>query len=502
MSDLVTEYIKNLPDYKRKLLTTPQGRVALCRTDFRLFTYVYFRDTMQSPDTGNEITLSEFHEAFIEDALKYMVPTGPAQSRTAWVCPRGSGKSSWEMMLIIWLGAYYTNAFVALFSATSTQSEDMLSNIRSQFNSNDLLRSDFPLLVKPATKKSEAIKLSDNKQLVLQANGFILTGRGVSTSVLGMRIDGRRPTHIFGDDLEAGESQTGSTDVAKLLKTVQDDIMPLSINAHFVWVGTTTRPAGLTEQLVHKALDMDYAKWVDEENFVVNYWPALVQVHNGAKRSIWPERWSTEYLLSIEHTRSFAKNFRCLPAPEDFHYWRPETFVYKEPEHLDYVMLSVDPAVTSTAKSDATGLAVVGYCIAERKTYVLHAEAVRLNGRELRERAGQLLSVYPQITLIYAEVNNGGDLVTDLFEPLPVNVKAVRQSIKKEIRAATALAEYEKGKVVHSHKLTDAENQMVAFPTKGVHDDLVDAIGSGITYFAKLEQGSGNQSSARSGSYI
>jgi predicted phage terminase large subunit-like protein len=231
---------------------------------------------------------------------------------------------------------------------------------------------------------------------------------------------------------------------------------------------------------------MPHAEWADTENFVVNYWPALKYAEDGISRSIWPERWTTEYLRSVEHTRSFKKNYQCLPAPEDYAYWRPELFRYEEAPDLDYVMLSVDPAVTVKESSDFSGLAVVGYSKATRITYVLHCEEVKMTGADLRVRAGQLIEMYPGISLIYAEVNMGGDLVKDIFSTLPVNVKTVTQSVNKNIRAATALAEYEKGKVVHTRPLTSVENQMIAFPN-GKHDDQVDAVGTGVLYFSKVD---------------
>jgi predicted phage terminase large subunit-like protein len=297
------------------------------------------------------------------------------------------------------------------------------------------------------------------------------------------------------DDVEAGESQTTKNDVEKLLKTIQDDIMPLSINAHFIWVGTTTRPGGLTEQLVHKAAEMDYDQWVDDERFRVHYWPALKD-----DASIWPERWTTEFLKSIQHTRSFQKNYLCMPAPEDFAYWRPETFVYGEAPELDYVMLSVDPAVTIKESSDFTGMAVVGYSNITRKTYVLHVEQVKMTGADLRIRAAKLLEMYPGITLVYAETNNGGDLVKDIFSALPVKVKTVTQSVNKNLRAATALAEYEKGMVIHTRKLPEVERQMISFPT-GNHDDMIDAVGSACIYFSQVNQSTGSKVKVSSGRY-
>jgi predicted phage terminase large subunit-like protein len=496
VSKAVADYLSGMSERDRKLLAYPEGRRILTKYDFRLFCLIYFRENMKSSDTGNEITFSEFHNAFVDDAIKYTSPSkGPAESRTAWICPRGSGKSTWQMFLIIWLLAHEHQKFIALFSATSSQAEDQLSNIRGQFNQNDMLRQDYPTLVKPATKRSEAIKLSDNKQLIMQENGSIVTGRGVTTSVLGMRINDTRPSMLLLDDVEAGESQTTKNDVEKLLKTIQDDIMPLSINAHFIWVGTTTRPGGLTEQLVHKAAEMDYDQWVDDERFRVHYWPALKD-----DASIWPERWTTEFLKSIAHTRSFAKNYLCMPAPEDFAYWRPETFVYGEAPELDYVMLSVDPAVTIKESSDFTGMAVVGYSNITRKTYVLHVEQVKMTGADLRIRAAKLLEMYPGITLVYAETNNGGDLVKDIFSALPVKVKTVTQSVNKNLRAATALAEYEKGMVIHTRKLPEVERQMISFPT-GNHDDMIDAVGSACIYFSQVNQSTGSKVKVSSGRY-
>lgn len=505
MSKLVVDYLQSLSADHRKLLGTSRGRQVLTKYNFKTFCLTYFRDVLKSPDTGNEITLSEFHEAFIAEAVKYTRnDQGPAESRTAWVCPRGSGKSTWMMILIIWLAAHKHQKFVTLFSATSSQAEAMLANIRSQFNTNELLRTDFPDLVSPATRRNEAMKLSDNKQLIMQANGFICTGRGIDSSVLGMRIDNTRPTMILLDDIEGGEQSYTANDAVKRLITLQDDILPLGLNAHVVWVGTTTRPKGLTETLVHKALDMAHAEWVDVENFKVNYWPAIKENDDGTYRSIWEERWTTEFLVSQMHTRSYAKNYKCLPAPDDYAYWMPETFTYAEPPELDYVVLSVDPAVTTKQKSDFTGISIVGYSKSLDKTWVLHAEQVKKSGVEIRDRLAELLEMYPQIGLVYVETNQGGNMWTDLFKVLPVKVKSVHQTIKKEVRAGMALAEYEKGKVVHARPFTALEDQMIAFPG-GAHDDMVDSTGSAIIYFAEAaKNANSHQSRAKvsSGSYL
>lgn len=500
MSDIVTEYLKNLPEHRRKILVTPEGRRAATKYDFQLFAFTYFRDVMRSSDTGGSVTLSEFHEAFLSDSKRYVRPAGPSESRTAWICPRGSGKSSWIMMLVIWMAAHQHQSFISIFSATPSQAEDQLANIRGHFDGNELLRRDYPTLVRAATRKAAALKLSDNKSMIIQQNGTIITGRGINTSVLGLRIDNRRPSVLVLDDVEAGESQTASTDIAKLLVTIQDDIFPLSLNAHVLWVGTTTRPKGLTESLVHAALGMDHDAWVEDENFSVNYWPALKTADDGTEYSIWEERWSTEYLIKQKGTRSFRKNYMCLPAPDDYPWWTPDVFQYGNVPELDYVMLSVDPAVTVEERSDQTGLSVVGYSKATRKTYVLYCEGVRMDRTDLRKKALKIIETFPSIMLIYAEVNQGGNLIVDMFSGLGVRIKTVHQSVPKKIRASTALAEYEKGNVIHARKFNALEDQMIAFDTKGVHDDLVDSVGSAVLYFAEVSKGSA-QIKVSSGTY-
>jgi predicted phage terminase large subunit-like protein len=83
-----------------------------------------------------------------------------------------------------------------------------------------------------------------------------------------------------------------------------------------------------------------------------------------------------------------------------------------------------------------------------------------------------------------------------------VKVKTVTQSVKKEIRAATALAEYEKGKVIHERPFPALEKQMISFPN-GKHDDMIDAVGSAVIYFSKVDTApTGPKVKVSSGSYI
>lgn len=485
--DAAKSYLEDLTSDQRRIMLVPEGRRVLTRYDFKLFCMTYFRSTMMSDAVagGKVVTLSEFHRDFMDDSNHYVVPCAvPAESRTAWVCPRESGKSTMLMMMIIWLAAHGHQRFVMLFSATGSQSEDMLANIRSQFTRNELLRQDFPELVTPATRRNMAMKLSDNKTLIIQSNGFICSGRGIDSSVLGTRVEDARPSMIVLDDIEGGEENYSQRDAEKRLVTLQDDILPLGLNAHVIWVGTTTRPGGLTEQLVHHSLGQTAATWVVDENFRVHYRPALVADESGTERSMWPERWPLTYLLSQRHMRSFRKNFLCLPAPDDYAYWRPEDFAYGDVEGANATILTIDPAVSTKRTSDETGIAVLSYSRTARKVLVRHCEGVRLAPVELRQRVLDLLELHQDIAVIYIEVTQGGNTWESVLHDMPVKVRTTQPTVKKELRAQDALNYYQRGAVVHEKKIPKLEDQMIAFPNVA-HDDLVDAVGMGVLYFLK-----------------
>jgi phage terminase large subunit-like protein len=84
--------------------------------------------------------------------------------------------------------------------------------------------------------------------------------------------------------------------------------------------------------------------------------------------------------------------------------------------------------------------------------------------------------------VIYVETNQGGDLWQDVFKTIPVKYRSVRQSVSKQIRAGKALNFYQQGKVRHTLHFPVLEEQMWSFP-KVSHDDVLDAVVSGILYF-------------------
>lgn len=229
--------------------------------------------------------------------------------------------------------------------------------------------------------------------------------------------------------------------------------------------------------------------WAAEEGFTVHFTPALATNEDGTRRSIWPEKWPLEFLLGIEHTRQYAKNYALTPIHgADGDYWTADDFIRGELDGVTRRLLSVDPAVTSKASSDYTGLAVVGWQPPPRekpaapgRCRVDDAQQVKLDPAALRLK---LLAMVEQhdVGLILVETNQGGELWHRILWGMPVKIKTVHQSVKKEVRAAATLMHYQRGRVVHAPGLSLLEGQMAAFP-RAPHDDMVDAVGSGVAYF-------------------
>lgn len=164
---------------------------------------------------------------------------------------------------------------------------------------------------------------------------------------------------------------------------------------------------------------------------------------------------------------------------------------------LGRTVVAVDPAVSTKATSDDTGIAVCAKG-ADNNYYLLHVEGAKRTPKEWADRVDELYKLY-HADLIVAEINNGGDMVEDTIQKghkdLPV--KVIRASKGKVKRAEPISLLYQKGKVYHVNhdrkgalaKLTneamrDAEKQMYVFRNlPNEKNDKVDAIVYG---FAEL----------------
>jgi hypothetical protein len=478
-------------------------------TDPVAFALIYLSHHLKSDETQGKITFSEAHFEWARAAERWKPGWSnhaPMADRHAYVAPRGTGKSTWWFLILpLWAGAYGHKKFAAAFANATAQAELHLSAMKNELDTNATLRNDFPELCTPR-RRPTGVTVADRAGMINQRSGFTFAARGIDSAVLGMKVGSNRPDLLIMDDIEPDEASYSTELAVKRLGTAVDAILPLNVYASVVMVGTVTMPGSVMHQLVKSAqgvLQDGESTWISEEKITAHHHRAILTNDDGTERSLWPAKWPLEWLQGRRHTREYQKNYDNDPLARESVYWRKDDFRYGLLEGMTRVGLWIDPAITAKKTSDFTGLAVVGWSPpppgARRvrdglgrlvpdpgRVVVLHAVGVRLAGSPLRDYALQLLNRFPEIKIIFVEVNQGGDLWLDVFHDMPgVKIRLHTVSESKEIRFAAALEHYQwsdGGRVLHADRIAVLEEQQVGFPN-AAYDDVADAAVAGINHF-------------------
>jgi phage terminase large subunit-like protein len=461
-------------------------------------------------DRSGAVSFAEVHYEWAELALSWAKPSEEPQSnRHAFIAPRETGKSTWWFLILpMWAAAYEHRRFAVAFADTAAQSQTHLGTFKRELERNALLAADFPDLVAPMRKRS-GHALADRAGMIHQANGFVLAARGMDTASLGLKVSEVRPDLLIFDDIEPDEKSYSLDVMKKRLGTVTDSAFPLNIYAAVVMVGTVTMPGSMTHQVVKRAQgieradmeDSDGSMWLWDEKIQCHWHQPILTNPDGTERSAWPQKWPLEWLLSVRHTRSFAKNYLNDPLARDGLYWTREDFTYGSlgPMATRWI-LALDPAVTTKGTSDWTGWAIVGFDPRGMRVEVADAGQVKLAGENLRRFVLGKLAEYPRVKAVRIEVNQGGELWTTVLHSLPVQLLVHTSNESKEVRFAWALDYYQAagGRVLHRVQLRSCEEQMVAFPN-ATHDDIADAVVNGVLFFMRSGE---VDLKARSASYV
>lgn len=495
-------------DYSGPAYGHPDARRLITRDDPLAFAVLYLSKHLTNK--SGVMSLSEVHVAWADAAREWITPpTAPQQGRRVEVGPRDVGKSTWNFIILpMWAAAHGHSKFVAAFANTPTQAETHLASFKAELDNNELLRMDYPDLVRPKTRGRGVVE-ADRVSLYHSASGFVFSASGMDSSNLGLKVGDTRPDLIIMDDIEPDEAQYSAKLAKKRLGTLRDAILPLNIYARVVIVGTVTMADSIVHQLVQAGRILakgdelpDELDWVTEERFVVHHYLPIVEDEHGVRRSAWPEKWPLEFLESMEGTRTYAKNYANDPVGADGDYWTLEVFKRAEEvlrRQLTHVLISVDPAVTTKESSDYTGISAIGFIRDTKTCVVLEAKRVKLGPDGLRAEA-LAMAQRQGAGLLLVETNQGGELWLKVFGGLPIPVKSIHQSVPKPVRAANVLHWYERGHVLHMPGLAALEGEMVGFPN-APNDDMVDATGSGINYFLRPRK-RGESIGATSAGYI
>lgn len=370
------------------LLDSARGRREITRYEPFLFALLYMpqyfvlkpSDPNNATDPYGGITLCQFHvDVLIAIEEWAIASTATRQDRDVWVAPRESGKSS---LLItvgpLWAAAHGHQRFIAAFSDSDDQVQKHLAKFHEQVDNNTALKEDFPDLCQPA-KRSNGNSVNDNKNEYTAKSGFTFSAHTIDGKTLGMvNFENARPTLIILDDIEPSEDKYSAAQKLKGVNRLTGKILYLNEHARVVMVGTVTMAGSIMHDAVSSVLNPGHipdaptprnprrygslvADWVKEQNFQAHYYPALyIDPRSGSLTSLWPEKWPTSELAPRLGTNDFMKNMQNNPVG-DGDYWEQGDIHYATLANTTVTLLSIDPAVTASATSDYTGLAVIRY---------------------------------------------------------------------------------------------------------------------------------------------
>lgn len=488
------DYLEYLSQYDMDLLQEDSKagqkyRFMLTKYDPLLFAMVYLGSHLTDEELDPKVSFSDFHFKLCQWAQKWALDDLPPEDlRSAWVAPRGCGKSTWTFLILpLWALAHKHRWFIAAFADSGPQAQQHLATLKQELDYNDILSEDFPELCTPMVRRS-GTTVADRQDLYIAQSGVAFMAKGIDSSTLGAKIGKRRPDLLLFDDVEPDESNYSDYQKGKRLATIINAVFPMNYRAIVCMVGTVQMPGAIFHDLVRTILEPDspdLQPWVDEEKIKVHYFPAMTHDDSGAIVSVWPVKWSPSWLKGVSHTRAFALNMQNNPMARDGNYWTQEDFTYLEVPFVTRYLLSIDTATGQSKKADSVGLSVIGYSVPEKRCTVFDAYSVKRTPRALRERVLAILEEWDEVKMVLVESNFGGpDHWKDILHDLPVPIKTVQVSGPKEVRAEKLLQRYQEQPpaVTHATRLSSLEGQMVSFP-QGAHDDMIDSVGNGVNYF-------------------
>lgn len=491
---------KAVPD--PEMLKYPETRRELTKANPLLFAMLYLPHHLKGAD--NEMHFSHFHlTAYKWAAGTWHQRPGLDDARDAFLCSRGAGKSTTLFMtLLLWAAAHGYTKFVAGYSDSESTVKNHFDTFKAELKENALVKADYPHLSlgknvweKADEPDEEGGEVRDTAMFFKTYGGFIFAVKSISSNSLGLKVGAKRPDFILLDDVERPAGDYSAAQAKKRLQSITGGILGQSqpLGARVVLVGTNLMVGSIIDGMIKKARGEEAPEWIDGANFKVHWFRPFIRRDDGTKDSCWPGVWPTEFLAEKEATDpDFGTNFDNQPMASGGAFWEANDFERGTiPSHLvSFGLLSIDPAVTSTRKSDFTAMSVVFYSRQLNRYEVVFTGQYKITPSQIKGKTEDLCNTYPEITSVYIETTQGGDTWKEILSGIPVKIMTETPTEGKEMRASRALNVYQtvqedgSRRVVHRTRFPDLEAQMRAFPAVP-NDDLVDCVTQAINAVEK-----------------
>jgi predicted phage terminase large subunit-like protein len=515
----------------------PQIAKALGERDIAFFCLYYLQDIFVVKDNNEARQLSKTHyemwelinKAFVLDEI----------DKLNVVCPRGMAKTTiFDLSASIWLICYKKSKFTLIGAKKDDDAQQFIDSIKKVITENKKIIDNFGLLI-----DKKHYKVNSNE--IEFTNGTYIRAVGSASSVRGANYKGIRPQVVLLDDFqdekdilteEAREKKwnkfckeiekVGDTAVYRNGKKVKAATKIISIGTvlhNDCLISRLTRNKDYytvlkraillqPDETVEDILESDL--WLQCKKLYFNDKDTnaketarqfyLDNEYNMKFSVLWEEKWNCFDDIAVsywENRKAFMSEMMNDATSIGVKWFKSIATQSKEEiENHDFVktMLCIDPASTTSKKSDFTAM-VVGSEANNDFSYMRELVLERYTFNEYCEKVIELLKQYDDITHIFIEKNTyqGADVIKikELIENEPslrnrtIEFINEMQRKNKDEKISTIVDSVNNGQIIFVENNKEFINQILEFQGQKwtVHDDAIDCIAEWSTRIKTIE---------------
>ena len=424
------------------------------------------------PNQVRGIETPEFHIEMHEELAK--------PDSSAIIEPRGHAKTTWVRIDVLHDIVYEHEPFIGFISASANDAYTSIAYVKSQLESNDLLRSTYGNLV-PAFDPRRRRRWKDNHietvNRVSGKDGVVVIARGAGKG-RGLNIKGRRPTKLILDDIEDDEQVRSEMRRKKMEHWLFNIIIP-SLDpdvGRFKMIGTILHYQCLVLKVYEKYGGVRRAALEKSGK------PSL------EGKPLWPAMWSKERLQKrMEEMGTFAFSQEYLNEPMSDENadvklaWIVRIPAVKLYDHQQRKLWSIhtglDPAISMKSTADESAFVTVAKKLNPPDNVLDIAVVSVLHGRwnmtGITQQAKRVFDRYPHDKFIVETVAYQEGL-RQVLNANGVPAKANNPKGDKRSRLQRIVGYIEFGNIKFMEGTEDLITQLVQFPNTD-EDDIVDA---------------------------
>ena len=421
-----------------KSLGNPKDILRRMHDDPKLWGQVFCDHLLREEDTGERYGDAAFHQEFydicgsvirkdIDGELDFSREGG--KRGFAGAAPRGHAKSTITLICCLWALCEGWKRFIAVFSGTDDQAEKIGMNLRAELEENPFIRiwygdlSGLAFGKKWTTKDFTIVRTQDDGT---QIESTVMV-RGCGASVRGARNRGARPDLVLLDDVDKDDTMRSATQREWLFTTWwSGQVVPMlhPLRGSIIIIGTILHFDSLLSRILSKG-----------ELYETRIW----KCYDDDGNSVWPERFTNEYLRSLQKENPIAFAFEYLNDPTQTglrpfgpeharFYDREEVTVedgywYWRRQRLD-IFAGVDPAISEEEDACEFAIVVIGITKDKHDIIILRILMDRIDVPTQLKTIEQFADAFPQHRLCGIETVNYQKALPQL----------VRQQLRAKVR--------------------------------------------------------------------